>query len=80
MNRPGSDRTAPPESETRRRPGACTHLDMAGDSAIEIFPSFTMCSICGDRWEANGARIHLEKPAAPADPVVLERILRKLDP
>ena len=57
MNRSGSDRTAPAESETRRRPGACTHYDMAGDHAVKEYPTFTMCEICGTRWEANGWRI-----------------------
>lgn len=57
MNRPGSDRTVPLESTTRRREGACVHVDMAGDLAIATFPTFTMCEICGMRWEANGCRL-----------------------
>jgi len=30
---------------------------MAGDHAVKEYPTFTMCEICGTRWEANGWRI-----------------------
>jgi hypothetical protein len=43
--------TIPIASETRRSTAVCSHLDMAGESAIENYDGIPWCFICGARIE-----------------------------